>query len=362
MKRILVIMLTVFCMGWLVSCGATEEQESVVPEGSDISLIAYGNTIEDGAFNQAAWECIQKFSQEYQIPVQNYITGENEKSAYLELIENAVDDGAKFIIMTGSHFETTAYEAQKKYPDIKFLLIDGVPHDEKNNYETATNTISVIFAEEEAGYLAGYAAVKDGYKKLGFLGGEEVPAVKRYGCGFIQGAAAAAAEQGMKVQMNYRYTGTLDESETVEQQAGEWYQNGTEIIFACGGSLGKSVMKAAEASSTESVGKKVIGVDIDQSSLSETIVTSAEKQIATSIEGVLKDYKNDIFAGGNALNYSVRNQGIGLEMEHARFQTFQQQDYDAVYQKLENGKIDLKKDTDAKSLEELSGRWVVLKE
>lgn len=60
-------------------------------------------------------------------------------------------------------------------------MIDGVPHDENNTYATAANMVSVVFAEEEAGYMAGYAAVKEGYTKLGFMGGQALPSVKRYG-------------------------------------------------------------------------------------------------------------------------------------------------------------------------------------
>ena len=108
-------------------------------------------------------------------------------------------------MLAGSSLETAAYDAQKAYPDIKFLLVDGVPHDEKDNYSTAANTVSIVFAEEEAGYMAGYAAVKGGYTKLGFMGGQELPYVKRYGYGFVQGAAAAAAETETKVEMRYAY-------------------------------------------------------------------------------------------------------------------------------------------------------------
>ena len=115
------------------------------------------------------------------------------------------------IILPGANFETTAYAAQSAYPDVYFLIIDGVPHDGNDNYATSANTVSIIFAEEEAGYLAGYAAVKEGYKNLGFMGGQELPSVKRYGYGFVQGAAAAAAENEEKVTVRYNYNGHFDE-------------------------------------------------------------------------------------------------------------------------------------------------------
>lgn len=357
MKRVIAVMLSVLFVCCMASCGAAQEDEPVALEGSEISLIAYGDTIEDGAFNQAAWECIERFSAEYQIPAKHYITAEDGQDAYLDLIQQAAEDGAKIIVMTGSHFETTAYEAQKKYQDIKFLLVDGVPHDDQDHYEIASNAISVVFAEEEAGYLAGYAVVRDGYRKLGFLGGEELPAIKRYGYGFVQGAAAAAAELNTRVEMKYAYTGTLEASKEIEQQAQDWYQAGTEVIFACGGSMGKSVMKTAET-----MEKKVVGVDIDQSVLSETVITSAEKQIDVAVEGVLKDYKNDTFVGGNAFNYAARNNGISLELEHARFQTFQEEDYETVLKKIETGEIELKKDTGVKSVNELAGNRVKISE
>ncbi|MEG0981782.1 MAG: BMP family ABC transporter substrate-binding protein, partial [Erysipelotrichaceae bacterium] len=167
----------------------------------------------------------------------------------------------KVVITPGFLFEEPIYIAQDKYPDVNFILIDGNPHDAKGkDYKTGKNAVGIVFAEEQSGYLAGYAAVKEGYTKLGFMGGMAVPAVTRFGYGFVQGADAAAKELEIdNVNVKYHYTGGFDATPEVQTLASSWYTDGTEVIFACGGAVGNSVMSAAEAIDS----KKVIGVDVD---------------------------------------------------------------------------------------------------
>ena len=218
--------------------------------------------------------------------------------------------------------------------------------------------VSMVFAEEEAGYLAGYAAVKEGYTKLGFLGGQEIPSVKRYGYGFVQGAAAAAAEKEKKVEIRYQYTGSNDASDAAKDTAASWYKDGTLVIFASGGSINSSVIKAAEK--VDKKKKKVIGSDVDQSELSDTVLTSAEKNLDKAVGDLMKDYASDKFVGGMAFNYAAKNNGVALEIDNGRFDKFTQEDYDAVFAKLKSGEIELKKDTGAGSAAELAGDWVTI--
>ncbi|MDO4546076.1 MAG: BMP family ABC transporter substrate-binding protein, partial [Bacillota bacterium] len=305
-------------------------------------------------------ESIQSFCEENDMTCKYYKPKEATKEAYLASVEKAVKNEAGIIVMAGSSFETTVYDAQTVYPDVNFLLIDGVPHDDANNYTTAANTVGVIFAEEEAGYLAGYAAVKEGYKRLGFMGGQELPSVKRYGYGYVQGAAAAAAELETKIEMRYVYTGTFEASKDVRKLAASWYtaeKNGTEVIFACGGAMGQSVIKAAEKNSG-----KVIGVDTDQSTDSDVVITTAEKGIAAAVDSILGNYARGKFTGGLAFNYAAKNDGISLEMENSRFGKFKEDEYKKVLRQLRKGKIELKKDTSVGSVAELTGDWVTIVE
>ncbi|NLD20448.1 MAG: BMP family ABC transporter substrate-binding protein [Clostridiales bacterium] len=355
MKRIAALLITVILMmGTFVSCGGNKNN-STSDSKSEIAMIVDESGVDDGSFNQTAWEKIEEFSGETDRTCTYYTAKKGEKESYLKLIDKAVKKDAKLIVVSGSSFETAVFAAQTTYPKVDFLLIDGVPHDENNVYSTAENTIAVIFAEEEAGFLAGYAAVKDGYKKLGFMGGQQIPPVKRYGYGFVQGAAYACGEEEQKIELRYAYTDTFEESKEVRNLAESWYKEGTKVIFACGGAMGKSVMRAAEDK-----GGKTIGVDVDQSGMSDTVITSAKKGIANAVSTVLKEYGNDMFVGGIAFNYTAKNKGVALEMENAGFKKFTEEDYKKIFKKLKKGEIELKKDTEVKAITDITGDWITV--
>lgn len=358
MRRMVSMLLILAMSLCLASCGGENEDTREKKDGNyELALIVDNGTMDEGVFIDIIRDNIDRFVKEYALSAKCYQAEEAAVESYMAVIQKAVEKKAKLIILAGSNFETAVYTAQTMYPDVYFLLIDGVPNDGSNTYMTAENTVSIIFAEEEAGFLAGYAAVKDGYRRLGFLGGRVLPSVKRYGYGFVQGAACAAAELEEGVEVRYQYTGSFEPSDVVKELAGGWYDAGTEIIFACGGDMGVSVMAAAEEKNG-----KVIGVDGDQSVLSETVVTSAKKNLAVAIEDMLEHYAKDSFIGGTALNYAAKNEGISLEMENAQFEAFSKSDYKKILGKLKNGKVELKKDTSVSAVSELSGEWVTIVE
>lgn len=314
---------------------------------AEIALITDKGNIDDKSFNQGAWEGVVAFAEKNKITHKYYKPEDGTDDAYLAAIDLAVTGGAKVVVTPGFLFEVAVYEAQTKYPDVKFILLDGAPHDPDWNYDTKSNVASVVYAEQESGYLAGYAAVKDGYTKLGFMGGMAVPAVQAFGYGYLQGAEVAASELGMAdgaISVTYHYTGDFAENDTNKATAKTMYQEGTEIIFACGGSVGKSVMSAAAEAD-----KKVIGVDVDQRYDSETVVTSATKGLGASVNQVLDAiYKTkswDTFAG-NTTTFNAANDGVGLPTSvigddkadaFDRFNKFKKADYDAVYKTLVDG-------------------------
>ena len=357
MKRIFTaMMLSVICVICLAACG--NGGSSGNEEGScDVAMIVDSDVLDEGSFAYDTWMSIEKACSENDLTARYFTTEEQSQEKYIEAVGEATEAGAGLVVLPGSNFETTAYAAQSAFPDADFLLIDGVPHDEASNYATAANTVSVVFAEEESGYLAGYAAVKDGYTELGFMGGEALPSVKRYGYGFVQGAAAAAAEDETKVNVKYHYTGTFDRSKEVRKLAESWYEDKTQVIFACGGSMNASVMKAAENKNG-----MVIGSDIDQSGFSDTVITSAEKNLDTAVSDIVKSYAKDSFPGARAFNYAAKNDGVMLEMDNSKFERFTKEDYESVLKKLRNGKIELKKDTGVKSVAELAGDYLTVQE
>ena len=312
--------------------------KSETSDGYELALVTDLGTIDDKSFNQGAWEGMKKYAEENGISYKYYQPQEGTTDSYLETIGLAIEGGAKLVVCPGFLFEEPVYLAQDQYKDVHFILLDGEPHSgDYSEYRTEANTMPILFQEDEPGFLAGYAAVKDGYTKLGFLGGMAVPAVIRYGYGFAEGADYAAKEMGVDgIEIMYNYTGAFAATPEAQSMAASWYQNGTEVIFGCGGAVGNSVMAAAEEKSA-----KVIGVDVDQSYESDTVITSAMKQLSVSVYDGVRDFYAGSFPGGKTSIFSAKNDGIGLPMETSKFTKFTQADYDAVYAQLKDGKITL---------------------
>ena len=310
-------------------------------DGYELALVIDVGTIDDKSFNQGSWEGVQKYGDENGIAYKYYKSAEATTDSFQETIELAIEGGAKVIVCPGYLFEEPIYNMQTAHPDVKFILIDGVPHDADGNKETTDNTMAVLYQEDQAGFLAGYAAVKDGYTKLGFMGGMALPAVIRYGYGYLAGADYAAKELGVDVDVTYTYTGSFDATPEAKSMATGWYQSGTEVIFACGGSVGNSVMAAAE----ESENGKVIGVDVDQSSESDTVITSSMKMLSNSVYTAITEAYDGTFAGGKTTTFDAANDGVGLPMDTSKFNTFTQEDYDTIYAKLVAGEITIDNDT-----------------
>ena len=212
--------------------------------------------------------------------------------------------------------------------------------------DPAKNVVCVTFSEEQAGFLAGYAAVKDGYTKLGYLGGMAVPAVIRYGYGFVQGADKAAAELGKQVEINYTYGGQFFGDAAITAKMEGWYSTGTEIVFACGGGIYTSAVEAANK-----YNGKVIGVDVDQYYIDPCIVTSAMKGLQNVTESLLADLFNGNWeaVGGQVRNYSLQEGDyVGLPTAEAswRFATFTAEDYSAIYGAVQSGEVVVSNDTE----------------
>ncbi len=358
MKKILGLALAMLLtVTMLAGCGGKKSpsgdgdkpaEDTPKTSGYEIALITDKGNIDDKSFNQGSWEGVVEFAEANNVTHKYYKPEEASDTGYLQAIDLAIQGGAKVVVTPGFLFEVPIYTAQTKYPDIKFILLDGAPHTpDYATFKTETNVASVMYAEEQSGYLAGYAAVMDGMTKLGFMGGMAVPAVQAFGYGYLQGAESAAAELGLadgSVSVTYHYTGNFEENDTNKATAKTMYQEGTEVIFACGGSVGKSVMSAAAEA-----GKKVIGVDVDQRYDSETVITSAMKGLGASVVAVLDSiYKSNSWTtyGGKTTYFNAANAGVGLPTEvigggnaFDRFTKFNKDAYDKVYKTLEDGSV-----------------------
>lgn len=366
MKKIFLTILSTTMVLTMAACGSgspassdNTTQNGTTGSGAEIALISDLGGIDDKSFNQGSWEGVIKYAEENNISYTYYKPTEQSDDAYLASIDLAVKGGAKVVVAPGYLFETPVYMAQDRYPEVSFILVDGTPHDANGNSKIGDKTVAISYAEEQSGFLAGYAAVKDGNTKLGFMGGMAVPAVVRYGYGYVQGAEYAAEELGLEagsVTLNYHYTGSFAASPEGQSTAASWYNSGIEVIFSCGGPLGNAVMAAAEQAGT-----KVIGVDVDQSAESDAVFTSATKDLTSSVYQCLTAYYDGSFPGGESIVFTAQNNGVALPMVNSHFETFSQQDYDAIYDVLKSGSINIMNDVE-KSVTDIPLKIIALTE
>lgn len=310
---------------------------------ADIVLITDSGTIDDRSFNQGSWEGVQKYVTENTDVTAKYVRPLSESdNEYYNTIVKAIDEmDAKVLVTPGHLFNNAIFRAQKDFPEVHFIFVDSVPQENKDSDPiVGDNTVSLLYEEQQAGFLAGYAAVKDGNTKLGFIGGIPVPAVTKFGLGYLYGANAAAKELGVDVEVRWNYAMTFNPSQDVQQLAAGWYSGGTEAIFVAAGGAGGSVFAAAD----QQEGKITFGVDSDQSDQSDSVVASAIKQLQGSVYDALKGHFDGNFPGGQSLVYNIEKDAVGLATDFSRFKTFDQAQYDAIY-------ADLKADKDGMTSE-----------
>ena len=323
MKKIIALLLVAVMAMSLVACNASN-----AGEGYKVAMVTDYGDITDQSFNQTTWEAVVAFGKDNNVETKYYKPTTNDTAARVASVEMAIADGHNVIVMPGYAFGGTIYEVQDAYPDVKFIALDVSEFDifdcfynhdengaqttlidEANKPHIAKNVYSAIYQEELSGYMAGYAAVKLGYTKLGFLGGMAVPAVIRFGYGYVQGADAAAKELNINIDMKYAYGNQFYGDADITAAMDTWYADGTEIVFACGGGIYSSAAEAAKK-----VGGKVIGVDVDQAPIIDKdygagmTVTSAMKGLyPTTI-----DTLTDVIINGNWEKYAGKIDTLGM--------------------------------------------------
>lgn len=322
--------------------GASFYMGLIEPQEVDIALVTDVGNIDDKSFNEGAYNGVIKYAKEKSLTYAYWRPSEDSTAAREVSIKAAINAGAKVVVCPGYLFEEAIYDLQGQYPNVAFLLLDGEPHTaDYKTYETKTNTCCILYKEEQAGYLAGYAAVMEGYTKLGFLGGMSVPAVVRYGYGYVQGAEAAATAKNVNVSIKYAYAGSFAPSSDLKTKMDAWYAAGTEVVFSCGGGIYLSVVAAAEAAQA-----KVIGVDVDQAAESATIITSAEKKLVESTYQALESFFNnketwDADHAGKTLVLGAAQDCVGLPTSESswRLTKWTVAEYETLFAKLKDGSI-----------------------
>ncbi|MBQ7491649.1 MAG: BMP family ABC transporter substrate-binding protein [Clostridia bacterium] len=304
----------------------------------EIAFVTDVGLLKDKSFNQGTYDGVKLYANAngktykyYQPANDNQATDDDRYDA----MKAAIDNGATTVVCAGFMQEGALSRIAAEYPDVNFIFIDGYPIG-------LDNVAGIAFQEEQAGYLAGYAVVKEGYEKLGFSGGGggTNPACCRYGYGFVQGANDAAKEMDKTVTIDYtwQYGASFSASPELQAMMKGWYENGTEIVFACGGSIFQSIAAAA----AENDGK-VIGVDVDQSFDSPTVVTSAMKGLSSSVEWALGKVYAGQFAeiGGKGTSLGAKDDSVGLPTATWSMTNFTAAQYETLFNDIVAGKVQI---------------------
>lgn len=373
MKKIIALLLSLLLLISLAACASEEqgqtssdftvplddasyvyqapEDATPLPGGAVIALAAESSGLESGP-EALLWKGIQTFASNFGYTAQSYVYGEGKAATTAEeALQQAAQSGAALVVCRGEEMARALFPMQTNYPGVQYLLFDGEPHNEDyTSYTTESSVHCVLFQEEQAGYLAGYASVSEGYTQLGFVGADEMPDIVRYCTGFLQGAEAAAEQQGEQVNLRVWFTGEIGDASIITNRMLEWYNNGTGLIMVNGGQLMQSAVEAISQT-----GAKAFGTDWDQNALSERIIGSAVKCYNAAVQRQL--YK--FFSGNGAWGQQDAGQteklgytdgSVALAGSTWRMERFTQRDYERLYEQLRNSELKVETYSDMDTL------------
>ena len=383
MKKIIALALALCMVLALTACGGAKEEPApaaepetaapaaeAAPEAAPaaepaadvmVAMITDYGDITDQSFNQTTYEACKEFCEANGLQFNYFKPASDSDDDRIAMIEKAIDEGYNVIVTPGYAFANALKATAGEYDDVTFIALD-VGEGDFGDYALPANLYSAVYQEELCGYMAGYAAAKLGYEKLGFLGGMAVPAVVRYGYGFVQGVNAAAVEMGKAdaVTVKYAYGNQFFGDADITAYMDTWYNDGTEVVFACGGGIFTSAAEAAAK-----VGGKVIGVDVDQAAIIDggygegMTVTSAMKGLAATVKTLLTKVTEGTFEGGK-----IETLGLVSEIPEENYvqiagstqfaEGFTAEDYAALVAAMFNGEVTVSADIEAEPATEIA--------
>lgn len=354
-KKAIALALSALMITGLVGCGNSADSGSNDGEKLTVGMVTDAGTIDDKSFNQGTWEGIKKAESELDITAKYLKPAGTTEADYLTEIANLYEGDYKMIIAPGYKFETALMKAQDQYSDAKFVILDGTPNNgkEKDEYESKVgdNTVSIYFAEQESGFLAGIAAaveLKEG--ELGFIGGMEIPSVQKFNWGFQQGVKYANENLGTKMniaQENVVYEGTFDNVAGGQQIAAQMYERGVKAIFTAAGGVGAGAINEAKTRAKSGEEVWVIGVDVDQytdgiydeANNKSVVLTSAVKKIDQAAYDMIKANLDGTFPGGETLTFDAKNDGVGIPAENPNLSEETVNTVKEVFEKIKSGEV-----------------------
>ncbi len=333
MKKWLALLLVVVFVFAVTGCGTptppaddTGDDAGDAPAALKVGMVTDAGTIDDKSFNQGTWEGIQLAAGDFGLETRYLQPGGTTEADYITEIGNLVDAGFMFVVCPGFKFETAIFDVQTRYPDAKFVLIDGFPHAGDWNPVVNDNVVSIFFAEHESGFLAGLATalqLREG--EVGFIGGMEIPPVQKFNWGFQQGVIYANENHGTNIVMNaenFIYEGSFDNVAGGQVLAAAMYDKGVDAIFAAAGGVGIGAINEAKTRAAKGEVVWIVGVDVDQyadgiyEDGKSIILTSAMKGIDVAAYDMIEAELNGTFPGGQILTFNAANGGIGIPKEN----------------------------------------------
>lgn len=325
-----------------------------LPGGATIALAAEESSLSNGA-DALLWKGVQTFATNFGYTAESHPAADSTVEAAEAALREAAESGASLVVCRGEAMAQALFNIQNNYPGVHYLLFDGEPHnDDYTNYTTASNVHCVLFQEEQAGYLAGYAAVIEGHTQLGFIGAEEVPGIVRYVTGFMQGAEYAAEQQGLTINLRTWFTGVYQAGDDTTNRLLDWCNNGTTLLLASGGNLVASAIDAAnETTSGNTV--RVMATDYDQTGLSDAMLGSAIKCYNATVQQELYEFFSgnatwDQAAAGQSEKVGYTTGAVALAGPYWRYEKLSQHDYERLYEQLRNSALKVDSYADMRTL------------
>ena len=340
------LIVTMVAMIALVAC-SSDKGESGSTTGTDnvnfkVGMMIDSGTIDDKSFNQGTWEGILAYTKDHKGVKGQHVQPNGETTAdYLSAADNLMMAGNNVIIAPGFKFEEAITELQTANPEVSFVILDGEPA------TMAENTTAIYFAEHEAGFLAGVAAALQSQTgKVGFIGGMKIPAVERFGWGYLAGVAYANENYATNVEVvDYQYQGTFYDVQGGQMMAGGMYDKGIDIIFSAAAAVGNGVINEAKARTEAGDKVYVIGVDVDQydeglmNDGSSVVLTSAIKRIDVAVYDTLEAYGEGNFPGGQIITMDAKTNGVGLPETNPNLTTDTQAKVDETLAEIQSGAL-----------------------
>lgn len=276
------VMAAVLTAAMVTSVGAVPQMVSAADSDLKIGLITDVGGVNDGSFNQSAWEGLEKAGEDLGVEV-NYLESSTDAD-YQPNMETFVDEDYDLIISVGYMLADATREAAEANPDTKFAIIDDATID-------LPNVTSLMFKAEQASYLVGYVAgLTTKTNNIGFVVGMTNETMNQFGYGYCAGAIDANPDITVQ-QFN---ANSFADSATGKTMANTAITNGADIVFQAAGATGLGVIEACQEA-----GVYAIGVDSDQSSIApKTVLTSAMKRVDNAVYDAVQELIDDKLEGG----------------------------------------------------------------